>query len=97
MLGLAIPLGLDILLVLPVGIGFRIADGVLDVAPGLFGFALHLLGGAFSLRAGIAGPFADLALRAAYRVVNCTLHSVLIHNSTSWWLLFGTRNLGPET
>ena len=43
----------------------RIASRILDVAPGLFNFALHLLGRAFHLCACVAGPFAHLTLRPA--------------------------------
>jgi hypothetical protein len=72
-----------------VGLGavLRIADGILHIAPRLLGFALDLLGGAFGLSLGVARPLADLTLRAAYCVVYCTLHSILVHNSTSWWLI----------
>ena len=56
-----------------------IARRILDIAPGLLGFALDLLSCAFGLGVHIASPFADLTLRSANRVVNCTFYSVLIH------------------
>src|SRR5450631_2894230 len=75
----AFPFRLDLPLVFAIGIGLRIAGSILHVAPGLFGLALDLLRGTFSLGLRIAGPLANLALRAAHGIVDRSLHFVLVH------------------
>jgi hypothetical protein len=61
--------------------------GVLHVSPRLLRFAFHLLRCAFHLGAGIACPFAHLALYPSCRVVDCTFYLIIIHEFTSTlWL-----------
>src|SRR3569833_212456 len=61
---------------------------VAKIALGRFCFALDLLGSSIDLRACIAGPLADLPLRAACRVIHCSLDFVVIHMSTSVGIAF---------
>lgn len=61
--------------------------GVMDGIPGLtdciFDLALRLLGKALDLEWRITGQPANLALGASYQFVYRSLHSILIHRSTS--------------
>ena len=56
---------------------------ILDLAKGIFKFALHLLGKAFQLEARIASPLARFSLRTSHHLIERTVQSVLIHLPTS--------------
>jgi len=64
-------------------IGLCVPGRVLYRAPGLLRFALYLLCCALCLGVRVASPLSHLALCSPRGVVHCTLHPVLIHNSTS--------------
>jgi hypothetical protein len=61
----------------------RFLHCVLRLAPCVLDLSFDLLGCAFGLILGIAGPFSDLALHSACDVLHFSLNSILIHNDSS--------------
>jgi len=95
-LTLALLLSSLLLLVLAVnGVAIlrSVVNGFLHVAYSFLCFTLDLLRGAFDLSVGVSGPFANLALDAACRVVDCSFYLILIHDSTSVDSCFGYRTV----
>src|SRR5512140_3151791 len=82
LLALADGLAVGVVIDIPIGVHISCRSRlyrVTKIADGLLYLALYLLGSSVDLRTRVAGPLTNLALHAARRIIQCSLHLIVIH------------------
>jgi hypothetical protein len=95
--------GLLAALVLCGGVTVGIANRILRLADGRLNFALDLLNGASNLGTGVTGQVSGMPLCASHHLVDCALHSLLVHffhllgrmhlYAAGRWPIWNTKNI----